>query len=58
MTEITLSQTVGQLRRIADQERFVAEHVGQPGCLRRREAADNVIALESAINLLSKLSAE
>lgn len=53
---ITLAQTIGQLRRIRDGERFTATRVGSLGCLVRLEAADNLQALDAAINLLEGMA--
>jgi hypothetical protein len=58
MGEITLRQTIGQLRQMADRERFDRDRLGSPGCLARRHAGDNLAALEAAINLLAALHQE
>lgn len=40
---------IGQLRRIKAQEEFTRDRIGEPGCNIRRNAADNIAALDAAI---------
>lgn len=56
MGEITLVQAIGQLRSLRDRCAFTRDRVGQPGCRVRMDAADDVEALDAAINLLSSMT--
>lgn len=50
-------RVIGQLHQIADQKRFTSTRVGDPGSPVRRQAEDDLWALELAISELT-LAAE
>lgn len=47
-----LTRHIEQLRSIRADRRFTRDRVGEPGCLQRRMAADDIAALDAAIEAL------